>query len=81
MLVGNYKSGQPDWIDANGLYSYPVRDGDEMPGKVCRKIDELWSYADVKATRRVYMVECAGKMTRAEFTAANSTDFHETETE
>ena len=30
VVVGNYKTRQLDWIKKNGVYNYPVRDGDEF---------------------------------------------------
>ena len=30
VVVGNYKTRQLEWIKKNGIYNYPVRDGDEF---------------------------------------------------
>jgi len=49
-LVGTYKDRQLDWIAANGVYNYPVREGDELTDEACGKVRELWLYADAKST-------------------------------
>ena len=73
VLVGTYKDKQLAWIKRHGLYNYPVKDGDEFDEKAFASIKELWLYADVKGTRHVFEAEFVGKMSRAEFRAANPT--------
>ena len=73
VLVGTYKKGQLAWIKRHGIYNYPVKDGDEFDEKAFASIKELWLYADVKGTRHVFEAEFVGKMSRAEFRAANPT--------
>lgn len=73
VLVGTYKAKQLAWIKRHGIYNYPVKDGDEFDEKAFASIKELWLYADVKGTRHVFEAEFVGKMTRAEFRAANPT--------
>ena len=73
VLVGTYKAKQLAWIKRHGIYNYPVKDGDEFDEKSFASIKELWLYADVKGTRHVFEAEFVGKMTRAEFYAANPT--------
>ena len=73
VLVGTYKEGQLAWIKRYGIYNYPVKDGDEFDEKSFASIKELWLYADVKGTRHVFEAEFVGKMSRAEFRAANPT--------
>ena len=73
VLVGAYKDKQFAWIKRHGIYNYPVKEGDEFDEKAFASIKELWLYADVKGTRHVFEAEFVGKMTRAEFRAANPT--------
>ena len=73
VLVGTYKARQLAWIKRHGIYNYPVKDGDEFDEKAFASIKELWLYADAKGTRHVFEAEFIGKMTRAEFRAANPT--------
>ena len=73
VLVGTYKTGQLAWIKRYGVYNYPVREGDVFDEKTFAAIKELWLYADVKSTRHVFGAEFVGKMTQAEFLAANPT--------
>ena len=73
VLVGTYKDKQLVWIKRHGIYNYPVKDGDEFDEKAFASIKELWLYADVKGTRHAFEAEFIGKMTRAEFCAANPT--------
>ena len=70
VVVGNYKTRQLDWIKKNGVYNYPVRDGDEFTPESFAKIRELWLYANVKSERHVFTAQFVGKMTKAEFLAA-----------
>jgi len=70
VVVGNYKTRQLDWIKKNGVYNYPVRDGDEFTPESFAKIRELWLYANVKSERHVFTARFVGKMTKAEFLAA-----------
>lgn len=73
VLVGTYKDRQLAWIGREGIYNYPVKDGDELTDEACRKIKELWLYADVKGTRHAFSAAFVGRMTRAEFLAAYPT--------
>ena len=73
VLVGTYKDRQLAWIGREGIYNYPVKDGDELTDEACRKIRELWLYADVKGTRYAFTAAFVGRMTRAEFLAAYPT--------
>ena len=73
VVVGNYKTRQLDWIKKNGVYNYPVRDGDEFTPESFAKIRELWLYANVKSERHVFTAQFVGKMTKAEFLAAYPT--------
>ena len=70
VVVGNYKTRQLEWIKKNGVYNYPVRDGDEFTPEQFAKIRELWLYANVKSERHVFTAQFVGKMTNAEFLAA-----------
>lgn len=70
VVVGNYKTRQLDWIKKNGVYNYPVREGDEFTPESFAKIRELWLYANVKSERHVFTAQFIGKMTKAEFLAA-----------
>ena len=70
VVVGNYKTRQLEWIKNNGVYSYPVREGDEFTPESFAKIRELWLYANVKSERHVFTAQFVGKMTNAEFLAA-----------
>lgn len=73
VLVGTYKEKQLEWIKTKGFYNYPVKDGDELTDDACRKIRELWLYADAKSTRHAFSAEYVGKMSCEEFCAANPT--------
>ena len=73
VLVGTYKEKQLDWIRNNGVYNYPVKDGSGLTDEACRKIRELWLYADAKATRHCFAAEFVGMQSRDEFLAANPT--------
>lgn len=73
VLVGTYKEKQLAWIKRHGVYNYPVKDGDEFDPKAFAAIKELWLYAGVKGARHVFEAEFVGKMTKAEFLAANPT--------
>lgn len=73
VLVGTYKDRQLAWIGREGVYNYPVKDGDKLMDEACRKIRELWLYADVKGTRHAFTAAFVGRMTRAEFLAAYPT--------
>ena len=73
VLVGTYKEKQLAWIKRHGVYNYPVKDGDEFDAKAFAAIKELWLYADTKGTRHAFEAEFVGKMTKAEFIAANPT--------
>ena len=73
VLVGTYKEKQLAWIGREGVYNYPVKDGDELSDEACRKIGELWLYADQKGTRHAFTAAFSGRMTRAEFLAAYPT--------
>lgn len=71
VVVGNYKTRQLGWIKKNGVYNYPVREGDEFTPESFAKIRELWLYANVKSERHVFTAQFVGKMTKAEFLAAH----------
>ena len=85
VLVGTYKEKQLGWIKRHGIYNYPVKEEDS--GRVERvdrvdgekgtggfqSVKELWLYADTKGTRHAFEAEFVGKMTNAEFLAANPT--------
>ena len=73
VLVGTYKEKQLAWIKKHGVYNYPVKDGDEFDAKTFAAIKELWLYAGVKGKRNAFEAEFVGKMTKAEFLAANPT--------
>lgn len=73
VVVGNYKSRQLDWIRKNGIYNWPVREGDEFSLKQFAQIKELWLYADVKSRRHVFSAAFIGEITAAEFRAAYPT--------
>lgn len=73
VLVGTYKERQLAWIVHHGVCNYPVKDGDVLPDGVCRRIRELWLYADAKGTRHVFAATFVGKMTRDEFLSAHPT--------
>jgi len=73
VLVGTYKEKQLAWIKKNGVYNYPVKDGDELTDEACGKVKELWLYADVKGTRHAFAAAFVGKMSREEFVAAYPT--------
>ncbi|MGN0853777.1 MAG: DNA cytosine methyltransferase [Kiritimatiellia bacterium] len=73
VLVGTYKEKQLAWIKKNGVYNYPVKDGDELTDETWSKVKELWLYADVKSTRHAFAAEFVGKMSREEFIAAYPT--------
>lgn len=73
VLVGTYKEKQLAWIKKHGVYNYPVKDGDEFDPKAFAAIKELWLYAGVKGKQHAFEVEFVGKMTKAEFIAANPT--------
>ena len=73
VLVGTYKEKQLAWIKRHGVYNYPVKDGDEFDPKAFAAIKELWLYAGVKGKRNAFEAEFVGKMTKAEFLAANPT--------
>ena len=73
VLVGTYKEKQLAWIKCHGVYNYPVKDGDELDAKAFAAIKELWLYADVKGKQHAFEAEFVGKMTKAEFIAANPT--------
>ncbi len=71
VVVGNYKTGQLEWIKKNGVYNWPVREDDGRAG--CpqpadfARIRELWLYANVKAERYVFTAQFVGKMIKTEF--------------
>lgn len=71
VLVGTYKEKQLAWIKKNGVYNYPVKDGDELTDEMCGKIKELWLYADVKSTRHAFVAKFVSKMSRDEFLAVH----------
>lgn len=73
VLVGTYKEKQLAWIKKHGVYNYPVKDGDEFDAKAFAAIKELWLYAGVKGKQHAFEAEFVGKMTKAEFIAANPT--------
>ena len=73
VVVGNYKTRQLDWIRKNGVYNWPVREGDEFTPEQFARINELWLYANVKSERHVFSAAFIGKMTAAEFRAAYPT--------
>ena len=85
VLVGTYKEKQLAWIKRHGVYNYPVReedfsrvervdrvDGEKGTGDF-QSVKELWLYADTKGTRHAFEAEFVGKVTKAEFLAANPT--------
>ena len=80
VVVGNYKDGQLEWIRENGVYNWPVREGDGDDGRAASpfaaalaSVTELWLYANAKAERHVFTAAFVGKMTAAEFRAAYPT--------
>ena len=73
VLVGTYKEKQLAWIKRHGIYNYPVKEGDEFDAKAFAAVKELWLYTDEKGTRHAFEAEFVGKMTKAEFLAANPT--------
>jgi len=73
VLVGTYKEKQLAWIKKNGVYNYPVKDGDELTDEACGKVKELWLYADVMSTRHAFAAVFVNKMSRDEFVAAYPT--------
>jgi len=73
VLVGTYRDRQLAWIRENGVYNYPVKDGDELTDEACGKVRELWLYADAKSTRHAFAAQFVGKMTREEYVAAHPT--------
>ena len=73
IVVGNYKTRQLEWIKKNGVYNWPVREGDEFSPEQFARINELWLYANAKSERHVFSAEFVGKMTAAEFRAAYPT--------
>lgn len=73
VVVGNYKTRQLDWIKKNGVYNYPVKEGDEFTPESFAKIHELWLYANVKSERHVFTAQFVRKMTKAEFLEAYPT--------
>ena len=50
-----------------------MKDGDEFDAKAFAAIKELWLYADTKGTRYAFKAKFTGKMSKAEFLAANPT--------
>lgn len=70
-LVGTYRARQLAWIKREGVYNWPVTDGDTFDSTVLGKVGELWLYADVKGTRHAFAVTFVGKMTRTVFLAAH----------
>ena len=86
VLVGTDHEKQLDWIKKNGVYNYPVEDGDgrgrrpRRPAEkkadllsVCAKVKELWLYAGAKTKRHCFTAEFIGIQSKAEFLAANPT--------
>jgi len=70
VVVGTYKDRQLAWIKKNGVYNYPVREGDDFSDAALRAVRELWLYADVKSTQHAFAVTgYLGKMSKAEFIA------------
>jgi len=70
VVVGTYKEKQLAWIKKNGVYNYPVREGDDFNDAALRAVKELWLYADVKSTQHAFAVTgYLGKMSKAEFIA------------
>jgi len=70
VVVGTYKDRQRAWIEKNGVYNYPVREGDDFNDAALRAVKELWLYADVKSTQYAFAVTgYLGKMTKQEFVA------------
>jgi len=70
VVVGTYKDRQRAWIEKNGVYNYPVREGDDFNDAALRAVKELWLYADVKSTQYAFAVTgYLGKMSKAEFIA------------
>ena len=57
VVAGTYRVKQLVWIEKNGVYNYPVKDGDEFTPESFGKIGELWLCADAKATRHVFTSE------------------------
>lgn len=73
VLVGTYKERQLAWIGRHGVYNYPVKDEDALSGEACRRIRELWLYADARGTRHAFAATFVGKMTCDEFLEAHPT--------
>lgn len=73
VLVGTYKEKQLDWIKKNGIYNYPVKEGDKLKPELCGQIKELWLYAGSNAKRHAFKSEFIGIQTRDEFIDANPT--------
>jgi len=70
VIVGSYKERQLKWIGDNGVYNYPVREGDEFNDDALRAVKELWLFANVKGERKAFAVKSyVGKMTKAAFIA------------
>jgi len=69
VLVGTYKEKQLAWIKKNGVYNYPVKDGDELTDGACGKIKELWLYASAKGVCHAFSAKFVGKMPREDFLA------------
>ncbi len=61
VVVGNYKARQLDWIKKDGVYNYPVREGDEFTLETFAKICELWLYANVKSVRHVFTARLSAR--------------------
>jgi len=70
VIVGSYKERQLKWIGDNGVYNYPVREGDGFNDDALRAVKELWLFANVKGERKAFAVKgYVGKMTKAAFIA------------
>lgn len=70
-LVGTYRARQLAWMAREGVYNWPVKDGDAFDAAALGKVGELWLYADAKGTRHAFAATFAGRMTRAAFLAAH----------
>ena len=70
-LVGTYRARQLAWMAREGVYNWPVKDGDAFDAAALDKVGELWLYADAKGTRHAFAATFAGRMTRAAFLAAH----------
>lgn len=71
VVVGTYKAGQLDWINKNGVYNWPVREGDDFAAETFSRITELWLYANAKSSCHTFSAQFIGRKTQGEFLAEN----------